>query len=118
MHRLTPALLSAAVLAVAPAASGHPPGEDGVHVHPPGEIFTTRPNDGQQVVPPKEEGMFQFVVYGDRTGGPPEGIEVLKQAVKDTNLLDPDLVMTVGDLIQGYNQTPQWMRPDARSSAA
>ena len=53
--------------------------------------------------------MFQFVVYGDRTGGRPEGVDVLRQAVKDTNLLDPDLVMTVGDLVQGYNQTPEWL---------
>ena len=95
MHRLAFALLFAA----APVALAHPPGE----------IFTTRPDDGQKVVPPEEEGMFQFVIYGDRTGGQPEGIEVLKQAVTDTNLLDPDLVMTVGDLVQGYNQTPEWL---------
>ena len=42
-------------------------------------------------------------------GGPVEGIEVLKDAVRETNLLDPDLVMTVGDLIQGYNDTPEWL---------
>ncbi|MEM6365073.1 MAG: LamG-like jellyroll fold domain-containing protein, partial [Planctomycetota bacterium] len=51
-----------------------------------------------------------FVVFGDRTGGVPAGLEVLKQAIVDTNLLDPDLVMTVGDLIQGYNETPEWLR--------
>ena len=117
MPRLTLALLFAAAVAVGglpegPVALAHPPGKDGLHEHapesPPGAIFTTRPNAGQEIVPPKEEGAFQFVIYGDRTGGQPEGIEVLKQAVKDTNLLDPDLVMTVGDLVQGYNQTPQW----------
>ncbi|MFG0331261.1 MAG: LamG-like jellyroll fold domain-containing protein [Phycisphaerales bacterium] len=58
---------------------------------------------------PSEEPVFTFVVFGDRTGGPPEGIEVLKQAVQDANLIDPDLVMTVGDLIQGYNERPEWM---------
>ncbi|MCC7388939.1 MAG: metallophosphoesterase [Phycisphaerales bacterium] len=57
---------------------------------------------------PGEEDSFFFVVYGDRTGGPAEGIEVLKDAVRDTNLLEPDLVMTVGDLVQGYNTTEQW----------
>ncbi|NNJ24455.1 LamG-like jellyroll fold domain-containing protein [Alienimonas chondri] len=101
-------------LLAATPAFGHPPGEDGSHEHAHEEaaaasVFTTRPNEGQQVAPPNEEGMFQFVIYGDRTGGQPEGIAVLKQAVKDTNLLDPDLVMTVGDLVQGYNETPQWM---------
>jgi hypothetical protein len=57
---------------------------------------------------PKEADAFGFVVFGDRTGGPVEGIEVLKQAVADTNLLDPDLVFTVGDLINGYNATDAW----------
>ena len=73
-------------------------------------VFTTRPDAKPQLVPlPKAEGVFHFVVFGDRTGGPAEGIEVLKHAVHDANLLDPDLVMTVGDLVQGYNATPQWM---------
>ncbi len=58
---------------------------------------------------PKEEDAFGFLVFGDRTGGPVEGIEVLKQAVADANLLDPDLVFTVGDLINGYNQQDAWM---------
>ncbi len=59
---------------------------------------------------PGEEDAFTFVVYGDRTGGPNAGINVLKDAVRDTNLLEPDFVMTVGDMIQGYNQTGAWMR--------
>ncbi|MBL8754837.1 MAG: metallophosphoesterase, partial [Planctomycetes bacterium] len=58
---------------------------------------------------PKEEDAFGFVVFGDRTGGPVEGIEVLKVAVADTNLLDPDLVFTVGDLVNGYNATDAWL---------
>lgn len=57
---------------------------------------------------PKEDDAFGFVVFGDRTGGPVEGIEVLRQAVHDTNLLDPDLVMTVGDLVNGYNGAAKW----------
>jgi hypothetical protein len=74
----------------------------------PGHVHTTRPS--AKVLPrPAEEGAFQFIVYGDRTGGPAEGIRVLAQAVHDTNLLDPDFVITVGDLIQGYNQRPEWL---------
>ncbi|MEM9368734.1 MAG: LamG-like jellyroll fold domain-containing protein [Planctomycetota bacterium] len=73
-----------------------------------GRLFTTR--DGARMVPlTREEDVFHFVVYGDRTGGNPAGLKVLQQAVADTNLLDPDLVMTVGDLIQGYNMTDEWM---------
>ena len=65
--------------------------------------------DGRVLELPKGDDMFHFVIFADRTGGPAEGIRVLEQAVIDTNLLDPDLVMTVGDLIDGYNEEPQWM---------
>ena len=58
---------------------------------------------------PEETDSFFFVVYGDRTGGPDEGVEILRAAVDETNLLGPDLVMTVGDLIQGYNTAEPWM---------
>ena len=58
---------------------------------------------------PKSDDVWHFVVYGDRTGGPAEGIKILDQAVTDTNLLDPDLVMTVGDLVQGYNTQDPWI---------
>ncbi len=56
-----------------------------------------------------EAESFTFAVFGDRTGGPPEGVLVLADAVRDTNILGPDLVMTVGDLVQGYNDTPAWL---------
>ncbi|MFG0306311.1 MAG: LamG-like jellyroll fold domain-containing protein [Phycisphaerales bacterium JB040] len=65
--------------------------------------------DGATIYLPEENDAFTFVVFGDRTGGPHEGINVLAQAVADANLLEPDLVMTVGDLINGYNQTDGWM---------
>jgi hypothetical protein len=71
--------------------------------------FTTNRVSPIQLPLPGEEDAFFFVVYGDRTGGPDAGINVLKDAVRDTNLLEPDLVMTVGDMIQGYNDTPLWM---------
>lgn len=58
---------------------------------------------------PERKESFHFVIFGDRTAGPPEGLEILKQAVAETNLLAPDFVMTVGDLVPGYNRTPQWL---------
>src|SRR5437868_4875908 len=70
-------------------------------------FVTNRPNP--RLLPlPKEEGAFAFVVFGDRTHGVPEGLVTLGQAVSDVNLLAPDLVMTVGDLVQGYNDTKEW----------
>ena len=77
------------------------------------QIHTNRPNPA--VLPlPKSEDAFHFLVFGDRTGGPESGLEVLKQAVADTNLLDPDLVMTVGDLLPGYNNASRWMEDLAK----
>lgn len=64
---------------------------------------------GAALVLPVEEDAFTFAVFGDRTGGPKQGVNILAQAVADTNLIEPDLVMTVGDLIEGYNQTDGWM---------
>jgi Concanavalin A-like lectin/glucanases superfamily/Calcineurin-like phosphoesterase len=71
-------------------------------------IHTTRKSE--RLLPlPKEEGAFHFLIYGDRTGGPPEGLEVLRQAVWDSNLLDPDLVMNVGDMVPGYSGAEEWL---------
>ncbi|HEU4418931.1 MAG TPA: LamG-like jellyroll fold domain-containing protein [Planctomycetota bacterium] len=81
-------------------------------------VLTNRPAGRELLKLPKEEDAFGFVVYGDRTGGPAEGIEVLKQAVADTNLLDPDLVLTVGDLVNGYNANAAWQAQAAEYKAA
>lgn len=52
---------------------------------------------------------FMFIVFGDRTGGPRSGIKVLAKAVETTRWLDPDFVMTVGDLVEGYNTPDEWL---------
>jgi serine/threonine-protein phosphatase CPPED1 len=53
----------------------------------------TRPNVGN--------GQFQFAVVSDRTGGHRE--KVFSKAVYQINLLQPEFVMSVGDLIEGYS---------------
>jgi hypothetical protein len=58
---------------------------------------------------PDEQDAFTFAVFGDRTGGPVDGVKVLADAVRDTNQFEPDLVMTVGDLINGYNERDAWI---------
>ncbi|MEM7228848.1 MAG: metallophosphoesterase, partial [Planctomycetota bacterium] len=70
-------------------------------------FFTNR--DGAALNLPTEDEAFTFAIFGDRTGGPADGINVLKDAVHDVNIMEPDFVMTVGDMIQGYNQTDAWM---------
>ena len=74
------------------------------------ERFTSDRENPKQLPVPEEDESFTFAVFGDRTGGPVEGIEVLAQAVQDVNLVEPDLVMTVGDMVQGYNQSGLWQR--------
>ena len=44
---------------------------------------------------------FQFVVVSDRTGGHRE--RIFSRAVEQINLLQPEFVLSVGDLIEGYS---------------
>lgn len=71
--------------------------------------FVTSRSSDIQLALPEEKEAFNFVVFGDRTSGQPSGVNILAEAVRDVNLLEPDFVITVGDLIQGYNDTPKWM---------
>lgn len=50
-----------------------------------------------------EEDLFVFVVFGDWIGGLVDGVNVFVDVVWDVNLIEFDLVMIVGDLINGYN---------------
>jgi Calcineurin-like phosphoesterase len=43
---------------------------------------------------------FQFVIVSDRTGGHRE--KIFSRAVEQINLLQPEFVLSVGDLIEGY----------------
>lgn len=72
-----------------------------------GRLQTSRV--GRTLNLPVEQDAFTFAVFGDRTGGPATGVRILADAVRDVNLIEPDLVMTVGDMINGYNETPEWM---------
>ena len=49
---------------------------------------------------PKDDNSFTFVVISDRTGRHLEG--AWATAIEKVNLLQPDFVITVGDLIEGY----------------
>ncbi|MGI9241710.1 MAG: LamG-like jellyroll fold domain-containing protein [Verrucomicrobiales bacterium] len=75
----------------------------------PGRFDTSR-ESGVKLPLPSENDAFTFIVYGDRTGGPDDGVSILADAVRDTNLLEPDFVMTVGDLINGYSTEDVWMK--------
>ena len=65
---------------------------------------------------PKSPDAFTFVVMSDRTSGHVSG--QLAVAVEKMNLLRPDFVISVGDLIEGYNEdrkqlASEWQEFDA-----
>jgi predicted phosphodiesterase len=48
-----------------------------------------------------QEVTYRFAVLGDRTGSHQPG--VFPQAVEEVNRLNPDIVLNVGDMIEGYS---------------
>lgn len=48
---------------------------------------------------------FQFAIVSDRTGGHRPGI--FPKGIRKLNLLQPEFVMSVGDLIEGYTQNEE-----------
>lgn len=45
---------------------------------------------------------FRFAIVSDRTGG--HRAKIFSQAMQQINLLQPEFVMSVGDLIEGYSE--------------
>jgi calcineurin-like phosphoesterase family protein len=52
----------------------------------------------------KESADFTFAILGDKTGGDSTGWPVFDRAVDEINLLSPDFVVMVGDMIHGYTE--------------
>lgn len=50
------------------------------------------------------DGAFRFAIVSDRTGGMQQGI--FKQTIYKVNLMQPEFVISVGDLIDGYTEDP------------
>lgn len=53
---------------------------------------------------------FQFAIVTDRTGG--HRAMVFEKAVRKLNLLQPEFVVSVGDLIEGYTDKPERMQQE------
>lgn len=60
------------------------------------------PNPWSSLKVNNDPDQFQFIVVTDRTGGHRPG--VFEEAVQKINLLQPEFVMSVGDLIEGYTE--------------
>ena len=68
-----------------------------------------------------QEEKFTFAIFSDLTGGEREGI--FSVAVEQLNLLRPELIVNVGDLVEGGSEDPsewhrQWDSFDARADGA
>lgn len=50
----------------------------------------------------RNDDQFQFAIVTDRTGG--HRAQIFSRAVKQLNLLQPEFVISVGDLIEGYTE--------------
>ena len=50
----------------------------------------------------KEPVDFTFAILGDKTGGDSTGWPMFDRAVDEINLLSPDFVVMIGDMVQGY----------------
>tara|TARA_R110000782_G_scaffold103991_19_gene191645 strand:+ start:3510 stop:5453 length:1944 start_codon:yes stop_codon:yes gene_type:complete len=87
---------ASALVAITTAAWAGPPVSQGT-------------DSGVTLTAPDASESFTFVVFGDRTGGPKSGVKVLAKAVETASWLDPDFVITVGDLVQGYNAAEPWL---------
>lgn len=72
-------------------------------------FFSSRKSNVPLSLPVREDS-FVFAVLGDRTSGQDSHVSVLADAVHDINLFGPDLVMNVGDMVQGYNTTEVWTK--------
>ncbi len=63
---------------------------------------------------PPSSDAFTVAILADRTTGFDSGLAVLEQAVEELNLLCPDLVFHVGDMVPGYTRDMDRWRADIR----
>jgi len=71
------------------------------------EVSVDRRNPWTHLDANNRRSDFQFAIVTDRTGGRRPG--VFTEAVGKINLLQPEFVVSVGDLINGYTEDPgQW----------
>jgi predicted phosphodiesterase len=93
-------LISASVLVAAVAFSRQAPdpkGDPALHL----QIQSESRNPWTHLRMNNDPLEFQFAIVSDRTGGHRE--KIFSKAVEQLNLLQPEFVLSVGDLIEGYS---------------
>lgn len=107
MQRLIASLAALSILgAIAAYSAGSAP-QTVAKVAAPVQIQVEPRNPWTNLNFNNQQRTFQFAVITDRTGGHRPG--VFATAVKKLNLLQPEFVVSVGDLIEGYSEDRgQW----------
>ncbi|MHC4777333.1 MAG: metallophosphoesterase family protein [Planctomycetota bacterium] len=72
-------------------------------------VDTSRPG-AKKLDLPDETGSFTYVIMADRTSSGPISMRILEQFVDEVNVIRPDFVITVGDLIPGYTNREKWVQ--------
>ncbi len=103
MRQLSVVLFAAGLLGAAVAFSR----QDAPLVRPAGDLVLTHEarNPWTSLRLNNDSEEFQFAIVSDRTGG--HRPRVFSQAVDRLNLLQPEFVLSVGDLIEGGTKTPK-----------
>src|SRR5262249_10006764 len=94
MKRICLGVVAATLLAVAVGLSGNPTPSSSELV-----VQVQDRNPWTNLRPNNDPADFQFAIATDRTGG--HRPRVFSQAVEQLNLLQPEFVLSVGDLIEG-----------------
>lgn len=101
----TVALAAIALTAIFSASNA--PGTSSAVTDNPLQIRVESTNPWTTLALNNENRNFQFAIVTDRTGGHRPG--VFASAVKKINLMQPEFVISVGDLIEGYSEdNGQW----------
>jgi hypothetical protein len=99
MKRLLGAALMVGVLVVAAALSGSQPQPASTSAL---QVQVEERNPWSHLRLNNEADTFRFAIVSDRTGG--HRPQVFSQAVERLNLLQPEFVLSVGDLVEGYSK--------------
>src|SRR5271157_2794205 len=100
MKRCLLAILAACLLIAAAAFSGNPkPSAFDLQIQP------EERNPWTNLRLNNDPAEFRFAIVSDRTGG--HRARIFSQAVEQLNLLQPEFVLSVGDLIEGYTDNAE-----------
>jgi predicted phosphodiesterase len=72
-------------------------------------VSVAEKNPWTNLSPNANTDQFQFVVVSDRTGGHRD--KIFSKAVSQINLMQPEFVVSVGDLIEGYSTDVEKVKP-------